>query len=147
MGSLTVVKQTVPAGGAQAGFDAGPLGAFSLGDGGSRVFSELEAGPCTVMEAAAAGWELESVACSSPDGGEADYRVAGTGVTVNLAEGEHVACTFTNRTEQTDAPTVPGELPYTGSAPFLLPLLAAGLWVVLAGLGMMTWPFRKGGGG
>ena len=119
-GSLTIIKHTVPAGGTVFAFDAGALGAFSLDDGGSKVFTDLVAGAYAVTETPAEGWEFASITCDA-----LDYVVDGASVTVNLAEGEAAVCTFHN-----------GELPYTGS-PLWLPLLLAGLAAVLLGLG--TW--------
>jgi len=57
-----------------------------------------------------------------------DWEQSGASVSVNLAEGEAAVCTFTN-----------GQLPYTGSRPLMLPLLIAGLWALLMGLGMVEW--------
>jgi len=78
-GSLTIIKQTVPAGGEGFNFDAGALGTFILDDDGSQVFSELEAGAYTVTEIPAADWEFAQVECSA-----LDYTTDGASVTVNL---------------------------------------------------------------
>jgi hypothetical protein len=117
-GSLTIIKHTVPAGGEGFVFDAGVLGTFSLDDGGMETFTGLVAGAYTVTETPAADWGFASVECDA-----LDYDVDGPSVTVNLAEGEAAVCTFSN-----------GELPYTGSQPFTMPLLIAGLSALLAGL-------------
>jgi len=122
-GSLTIIKETVPAGGTGFEFDGGALGAFSLDDGGSQMFTELEAGAYTIAEAAHADFAFAAVECEA-----LDWVADGSSVTVNLAEGEVAVCTFTN-----------GELPYTGSQPMTMPLLIAGLWSVLIGLGMLLW--------
>ena len=121
-GSLTIVKVTVPAGGTGFSFDAAALGAFSLDDGGSTVFTELAAGVYTVTETEVEGWAFNNVQCTATN-----WEASGPSVTVNLAEGEAAICTFTN-----------GGLPYTGSQPFMLPLLIAGLWSVLMGLAMLV---------
>jgi len=81
-----------------------------------------------VAELAADGWAFAGVECTA-----ADWDSSGASVTVNLAEGEAAVCTFTN-----------GQLPYTGPQPFVLPLLIAGLWSVLAGLGLVLWSSMKG---
>jgi LPXTG-motif cell wall-anchored protein len=135
-GSLTIIKDAEGAGALGFNFDAGALGTFTLADGGSELFSELEAGSYTVTETAATGWEFIEVQCTAEDW-QADPD-GGASVTVNLAEGEAAVCTFTN-----GATEGPGELPYTGSQPFMLPLLIAGLWSVLMGLGLVVSSARK----
>ena len=126
-GTLTVIKRTVPAGGAGFRFDAGALGTFGLDDGGTRVFAGLAAGAYTVTEAPADGWEFAQVECTA-----ADYEVDGASVTVNLAEGEAVVCTFTN-----------GELPYTGAEPLKLPLVVAGLAALFMGMALAVWSLTR----
>lgn len=125
-GSLTIVKRTLPAGGTGFAFDAGALGAFTLDDGGSRVFDDLAAGAYAVAETPPANWKFASVECDA-----LDWEADGASVTVNLAEGEAAVCTFHN-----------GELPYTGST-LWLPMLLAGLVALLAGLGAWTWSWMK----
>jgi hypothetical protein len=126
-GSLTIIKRTVPTGGTGFAFDAGALGVFDLDDGGSALFTELEAGAYTVEEAPTEGWDFASVECNA-----LDWESAGASVTVNLAEGEAAVCTFTN-----------GELPYTGWRMMSVPLLIVSLWALLAGLGMTIWPLAR----
>jgi len=129
-GSLTIIKQTTPAGGEGFGFDAGSLGTFTLDDGGSLVFNELAAGAYTVSESAADGWTFTGVECIA-----GDWAADGASVTVNLGEGEAAVCTFTNG---------PEELPFTGAERLMLPLLIAGLWALATGLSMLLWSWRKG---
>ena len=62
----------------------------------------------------------------------ADYEVDGASVTVNLAEGEAVVCTFTN-----------GELPYTGAQPLNLPLVVAGLAALFMGMALALWSLTR----
>lgn len=123
-GSLTIVKETLPEGGTGFAFDAGALGTFTLDDGGSVVFNELEPSAYTVAEEAADGWAFAGVDCIA-----SDWEASGAAVTVNLADGEAAVCTFTN-----------GQLPYTGVQPFMLPMLFGGLWAVLMGLVLVVWP-------
>ena len=125
-GSLTILKQTTPAGGAGFAFDGGALGAFSLDDGGSKTFTDLAAGAYVVTETPAADWEFASIECDA-----LDFVVDGASVTVNLAEGEAAVCTFNN-----------GELPYTGSS-LWLPLLLGGLAVLIMGLGAWTFSYVR----
>ena len=80
----------------------GSLGAFSLHNGESTVFSELEPGSYTVSEALGGTWELVEVECTA-SGSRSAWRGS---VPVNLVEGEVAACTFTNEEqEQTLGPT------------------------------------------
>jgi hypothetical protein len=102
-GSLTIIKRTTPAGGAGFGFD-GTLGAFTLDDGGMKLFEGLDAGEYTVTETPADGWEFEDVTCFGPAGAVVDFEVSGSGVTVNLAENQDVTCKFANREEETVGP-------------------------------------------
>ena len=126
-GSLTIVKETEPAGAAGFLFDAGALGAFSLDDGESQVFTGLAAGEYTVSETAAEGWQTAGVECTA-----ADFASDGASVTVNLAEGEVVVCTFTN-----------GRLPFTGSQGFQIVLLVVGLLMAMAGFAIAAWPNKR----
>ena len=126
-GSLTIVKQTVPAGGAGFAFEAGALGTFSLDDGGSKTFTDLVAGAYTVTETPAADWGFASITCDA-----LDYVVDGASVTVNLAEGEAAVCTFYN-----------GELPYTGGPSLTMPLLLGGLAALLMGLALRVWSLMR----
>jgi len=126
--SLAIVEQTAPAGGEGLAFDAGALGAFTLADGESQVFGDLAPGTYVVAQAGpGADWPLRSVECTA-----GDYQVEGGSVTLHLAEGEAAVCTFVNGS---------GELPQTGLGEFLLPLLIAGVWVLLVGLGATVWPW------
>ena len=127
-GSLTIIKQTVPAGGTGFDFDAGSLGTFGLDDDGSVTFDQLAAGAYTVAENDPGGeWAFAQVDCTA-----LDWEQSGASVTVNLAEGEAAVCTFQN-----------GQLPYTGPQPFMMPLLIAALWGLLAGLALMVWPWMR----
>jgi len=127
-GSLTIIKLTNPAGGEGFGFttSANLSGPFTLDDGGSMLFTDLEPGAYTVTEDALMGdWQFQSVVCEA-----LDWSAAGQSVTVNLSEGEAAVCTFYNIEE----------LPFTGSSSWLLPLLAAGLAVLLLGGGLVLLP-------
>lgn len=58
-----------------------------------KVFNDLAAGTYTVTEAPTDGWNLDDVSCS----GGSDVTENGATVSINLGEGEHVTCTYTNR--------------------------------------------------
>ncbi len=86
---VTITKVTEPATG-ETGFTfGGDLGAFSLDDGGSQLF-QLTPGSYTVTETAKSGWELTGVSCTTTNNPLAD------GVSLSLARGDDVTCTFTN---------------------------------------------------
>ena len=89
-GSITIVKETNPAGG--TGFDfSGDLGNFTLNDGDNQTFTDLDAGDYDVTEDVPAGWNLDSVICT---GG--DSTPINNGVTIHLNSGEDITCTFNN---------------------------------------------------
>jgi uncharacterized repeat protein (TIGR01451 family) len=91
LGSITIVKETDPAGGTGFSFDAGSLGSFSLDDGDSQGFENLASGDYTVTETVPTGWGLTGVVCT---GG--DSIPTTDGVTIHLDPGENITCTFTN---------------------------------------------------
>jgi hypothetical protein len=88
-GSITVVKQTDPAGSAQqftfdTSYDAQN---FTLTDGQQNDSGDLDPGTYSVAEVnIPAGWSLTSATCSDQSNPNS----------INLAAGEHVTCTFTN---------------------------------------------------
>jgi uncharacterized repeat protein (TIGR01451 family) len=89
-GSITVRKVTVPAGQTQEfGFQFGQT-AFSLSDGESQLFGDLDAGTYSVSESTPQGWFLTSATCDNGDDPAA----------IDLGQSEDVVCTFTN-TKQT----------------------------------------------
>jgi hypothetical protein len=90
MGSITIVKETHPAGASGFSF-AGSLGTFSLDDGGSKEFGGVVPGDYDVTEVAASGWELDSAVCIGGD----SSPITG-GVTIHLDSGEDITCTFSN---------------------------------------------------
>jgi hypothetical protein len=126
-GSLTIIKQTNPAGGNGVAFTTSDnlAGPFTLDDDVPMLLSELEPGVYTVTEdEPGADWAFQNVQCEA-----VDWSAEGRSVTVNLAEGEAAVCTFYNITE----------LPFTGSPSGLLPLLIMGLGALALGIGMVVW--------
>lgn len=95
-GSITIEK--VAGGGDAVEFDfTGDLGAFSLlgnTDTGSD-YDELAPDEYTISESDEAGWNLLDITCDS-----GDWQDAAPAVTINLAVGDDVTCTFTNRPSQ-----------------------------------------------
>ncbi len=102
-GRITVVQDSVADSPQDFAFTAtcasGPCDAFSLDDdhdptlSRQHVGSQVPAGTYTITQAAVAGWPLASVSC---DTGET-VNLAQRRVTIDLAAGEAVHCTFTNR--------------------------------------------------
>ena len=137
--SLTVTKAITSAAGegGNAFSFGGSLGEFRLADGESVTFAGLAPGSYTVAEALPAGWQLDGVTCL---GVEPQVSAEEASMTITLQEGQPAACTFRNYQEQVAGP----ELPYSGLRPFMVPLLIAGLWAVLAGLALGVWSvFRR----
>ncbi|MCB9850761.1 MAG: hypothetical protein H6817_08655 [Phycisphaerales bacterium] len=99
-GTIIIEKDTIPAGG--TGFDftdnvAAP-NAFSLDDGGTKTFTNVDAGSYSVVESLPPGWEVSNLVCIDSDpAGTASIGNAATGTSsINLDPGETVRCTYTN---------------------------------------------------
>ena len=88
-GSITIINQTVPAGGTNF-FYYGGLGTFFLDDGQSQLANNVAIGDITVQQSVPAGWQLQ-IGCV---GGS--VTLLADGVTIHLAAGDSVVCTFTN---------------------------------------------------
>ncbi|MBW1789937.1 MAG: hypothetical protein JRK53_25535 [Deltaproteobacteria bacterium] len=99
--TLTIIK-TAPDGGSfdfTAGGGLSPTN-FSLGNGGSQVFSDLEPGVSYgVTEADEAGYQLTSIVCSDD---KVTVDVDNRNISVELAPGDDITCTFTNIIEATE---------------------------------------------
>lgn len=103
-GSITIVKEATVEGSASFGFTAtpSPLTGFSLIDNGTiantKVFSGITTfGTYTITESAATGWDFDRVSCSTAQQSTGRTSVNGASVTIELAEGEDVLCTFYNK--------------------------------------------------
>ena len=101
-GSITITKDASPDNAQDFAFTTsgtGLPGSFSLDDDAdptlpnSVTFNNLAPGSYSVTESALAGWGLSNLSCSS--GGVAD--LATRTATIDVAVGDHVNCTFTNR--------------------------------------------------
>jgi hypothetical protein len=111
-GSVTIVKETAPAGSSREFEFVGDLGGFTLSGGGSSTMAPLDAGSYAVTEQVPAGWQLSGIVCDDPDGGTIVDLAAGT-ATIDVDIGEEIVCTFRNtalgavtiakETEPTDA--------------------------------------------
>ncbi|MDQ3123409.1 MAG: hypothetical protein M3Q14_01865 [bacterium] len=97
-GSLTIIKDAQPNSAKDFTFTTGSnLSGFTLDDDptnstklNTKVFTDLETGRYTVTETATTGWTLDDIDCTD------NSTPSGSSVTVSLAEGEDVTCTFTN---------------------------------------------------
>lgn len=86
--TLTVVKATTITTDAEFAFTLGDDG-FELGAGESQTFT-LTAGTHEVTELVPEGWRLDDITCDGP------VTAVDDGVSVALAFGDDVTCTFTN---------------------------------------------------
>lgn len=101
--SITIVKQASTTGSSSFSFSAtpSPLSDFALVDDGTlantKVFSGITAfGSYTITENAAVGWNFDRVSCSTAQQSTGHIAVNGASVSIDLAEGEDVTCTFFN---------------------------------------------------
>ncbi|MBK9090529.1 MAG: IPTL-CTERM sorting domain-containing protein [Holophagales bacterium] len=128
--SVTIVKQTLPpdAGGQMFAF-AGGLGAFALTGGQSNTISNAGPGTYAITEGALPpGWHLTDITCVDPDGGST-FNLATSTASIDLDAGEHVTCTFLNRSDDYVPPTPP---------PSDIPTLSTWMLMLLAGLLSVT---------
>ncbi|MEX2555926.1 MAG: hypothetical protein WEB06_09860 [Actinomycetota bacterium] len=143
VGSITIVKDSVPNSGVNFGF-TGDLGEFALDEDGSssvpssRTFGDLEAGSHVVRETVVEGWNLTKIACTDPDDGT-DVDIGGATATIDLDAGESVVCTFTNARLAVLGGQPP--LPATG-VPGLGILSLIGGGMITAGFGMRSMAER-----
>ena len=106
-GTIEIEKSASPQGAQAFPFTgSGPLGAFTLVDDGtasaSRVFTGLAPGTYTVSEQVPADWELLGVTCSDPS-----VTITGGQVSIPLAPGGAVVCTYRDRRIDTPVPPPP----------------------------------------
>ncbi len=117
-GTIEIEKSASPQG--SQGFDfvgSGPLGSFTLVDDGktgpaSRIFTGLVPGTYTVREVLPAKWELSGVTCSDPS-----VVISGAQVTIALAPGGSVVCTYRDRQLDPPVPPPPPEPPVPPTPP------------------------------
>lgn len=98
-GSLTIVKDSSPDSGQDFSF-SGDLGSFDLDDDAdgtlpNQVTVDMLNGDYTVIEGTVAGWDLDDISCVNEEG-EKGFTPETNGLTVSVAPGENVTCTFTN---------------------------------------------------
>ena len=111
-GTIEIEKVASPQGPQAFSFTgSAPLGAFSLIDDGaagpsSKTFTGLVPGTYTVAENVPADWELARVTCSDPG-----VVIAGAQVTIALAAGKSVVCTYADHQVDPIGPPVPPVVP------------------------------------
>ena len=124
VGTITIVKDANPADGTDFPFDGGcvldggcGLGTFTLddadpddGDGyASAMTFAKPPGTYTVRELVPTGWSLDDITCvyDPPNGsGGIDVDLDNAQVTIDLATGEGIVCTFTNTEKEPTAITL-----------------------------------------
>jgi uncharacterized repeat protein (TIGR01451 family) len=117
-GTIEIEKSASPQSGQAFGFTgSGPLGSFALTDDGtagaaSAIFTGLAPGLYTVSEAIPSGWKLSSITCSS-----SAVTISGSQVTIPLAPGAAVVCTYRDTRTDPPAPPPPPEPPAPPTPP------------------------------
>jgi hypothetical protein len=114
LGTLVVKKETDPDGDTTPFQFFGPEDDFTLADGQSKTFS-LAPGSHFVSEQPEGAWDVESSICDDDDSGS-DPDLGLADVTVNLAAGETVTCTFTNKRVPTGTIVIKKETDPDGNA-------------------------------
>jgi len=101
--SITVVKSVPATSGTSFPYTAGPapLSNFDLVDDGTaantRTFSGItDFTVYTVNEGSVSGWQLDTAICSVEGANGGSRTVDGAVATIDLREGEHVTCTYSN---------------------------------------------------
>lgn len=102
-GSITIVKDAVPNSAQDFSFTTTGLSTdqtgFKLDDDNdptlpnTQTFTSLVAGDYGVTESATSGWDFDSVSCTQG----ASVSKNGAAITIHLAAGENVTCTYKNR--------------------------------------------------
>jgi PKD repeat protein len=96
LGTIIIVKESDPPGGTGFGFTSDVTGhlSFELDDGDSRTMSDVAPGSYTVTEDdPAPEYALDALSC---DDGDSTADPDSRSVSIQLAAGETVTCTFTN---------------------------------------------------
>lgn len=99
-GSITIRKDAIPNNSQDFSFATTGTGLenFNLDDDSdatlpsTRTFSDLSPGQYAISESATGGWDFDNISCSG-----SGVTKNGTTVTINLAAGANVSCTYTNR--------------------------------------------------
>jgi len=93
-GSITIVKHTTPAGSSQQFNFTSDLGNFTLSDGQNATFTAAP-GTFNFTELVPSGWNPNPIRVCLLNGSNVSFP-GPSEVTVNLAAGSHVVCTFYN---------------------------------------------------
>ncbi len=117
-GTIEIEQSASPQSGQAFAFTgSAPLGPFSLVDDGtggsaSAIFTGLAPGTYTVGGTIPSGWELSGITCSNPA-----VAISGAQVTIPLAAGGAVVCTYRDRSLDPPAPPPPPEPPAPPAPP------------------------------
>jgi archaellum component FlaG (FlaF/FlaG flagellin family) len=120
-GAIVIGKQTTVGTGQGFDFTMGDA-TFSVGAGSTHTVGDLAPGVYTVTEAMTSGWVTQSISCTDATGNTM-VAVVDRRATIDVAEGETVTCTFTNRFR--------GPLPSTGNT--LQKAIGAGALLLIVG--------------
>jgi hypothetical protein len=123
-GKIIVAKETIPDGSSQSfEFGVNYQPNFFLSDGQSNESDFLEPGTYGVLEDVPVGWDLTGVVCMSSLGTSTTDTSASPQISITLAAGDTVTCTFTNTKrgtiiveKQTNPNGAPGLFTFTGTA-------------------------------
>jgi hypothetical protein len=127
LGSITIGKTTLPAGG--TGFDFTTAGltpaSFTLAGGGSQPFTGLLPGTYTVTEAPRPGWQLTDLVCAGATASTVVTDEPTGTISVDLVDGEDISCTYSN-TELASVTVAKVGLPATSTQQFLFSVAGVG---------------------
>jgi len=115
-GTIIIVKDTQPDDAQNFSF-TGDLGAFTLDDdadgtlSNTQTFNNVAVGTYAVSEAGVSGWTLSNITCVDPTQNSTGNLPAAPTASIDLAGGESVTCTFTNRLNTTDVRITKSDAP------------------------------------
>ncbi|HKZ64043.1 MAG TPA: hypothetical protein VJ400_06335, partial [Thermoplasmata archaeon] len=137
---IKVVKQTDPDGDTtEFEFDPSWAANFFLSDGETETSGDLDPGTYDVSEIVPAGWDLDSVVCTSSNG-DSETNTAISLQAISLQAGETVTCTFTNEKRGT---VIVEKYTTGGDGSFTFELLGVGTLTFSTGAGYGTGTFSN----
>jgi hypothetical protein len=113
-GTIVIKKETIPDGDPTE-FEFFGEDFFTLTDGQSKTFTGLAPDAYSVSEFPSDPWAVQSVSCDDDDSSVVDPEFSPGELTVNLAAGETVICTFTNQRQPTGTIVIRKETDPTGT--------------------------------
>ena len=137
---IIVEKQTDPDGDTtEFEFDPSWAANFFLSDGETETSGDLDPGTYDVSEIVPAGWDLDSVVCTSSNG-DSETNTAISLQAISLQAGETVTCTFTNEKRGT---VIVEKYTTGGDGSFTFELLGVGTLTFSTGAGYGTGTFSN----